>query len=381
MKVVFRVDSSRRIGTGHFVRCLTLGSVLRERGAEVSFVSRAHEGHLLDRLTASEFPVSILPAPEPILAAPRAPEAPEAAQEAENYGAWVGVSQAEDAAQTAVELADSGPDWLVVDHYGLDAEWESILRCRVGRILVIDDLADRRHDCDVLLDQNYAPGGEVRYRGLVPTDCRLLLGPSYALIRSEYRQYRNMPREDEAMPRVFVFLGGTDRYGITQSALEVLSERAFRHLAVHVVVGPNYSGRRELEELGVRRGTTLVEGPRPHLAEAMWLADIAIGAGGTTTWERMCVGLPSLVVSIAANQRPACEALDRDGFIGYLGSIEDFTLEKLRSGLESLLADPGRLAALRAAGLRLIDGFGLDRAADALLRDARLSDARKVTGR
>lgn len=351
MRVVFRVDASCRIGTGHVVRCMTLAAALREGGAEVSFISRAHEGHLLERLRSAGFKVSVLPAP--IVAAPEG---------SEDYSAWLGVTQAVDAAQTVDRLDGPPPDWLVVDHYGLDIAWESALRPHVHCILVIDDLANRIHDCDALLDQNYAAGGAARYRDLAPENCRLLLGPEYALLRPEYRAFRMRPRPGGAkLERVFVFLGGTDHRGATRSVLEVLAEPSFRELVVHVVVGPNYADRASLDAVAARRGQTIVEGPRPHLAEAMWMADLGLGAGGTTTWERMCVGLPSLVVSVAENQRPACEALERDGLIMYLGSIDGFRLPGLRAALGALQREPERLEEYRASGRRVVDGLGASR--------------------
>lgn len=163
MKVVFRVDASNRMGIGHLMRCLTLAEVLRGRGAQIRFICREHAGNLIGYLGQKAIPVAILPALDsgkPIHAE-------------ENYAVWLGASQEEDAIQTIEALEGEIPDWLVVDHYGLDAEWERRLRPHANQLMVIDDLANRSHDCNVLLDQNYSLENEQRYARIVPAACEL----------------------------------------------------------------------------------------------------------------------------------------------------------------------------------------------------------------
>ncbi|MEX6780098.1 UDP-2,4-diacetamido-2,4,6-trideoxy-beta-L-altropyranose hydrolase, partial [Limnospira fusiformis] len=210
MKVIFRVDSSAQIGSGHLIRCRTLAEELRRRGAEVRFICREHRGNLIHLLSQAAFPVTVLPPP------------PQSSGEMEeNYQAWLGVSAETDAQETLLALGGESADWLVVDHYGLDAVWERQLRPQVKQILVIDDLANRPHDCDVLLDQNYSQLGEQRYQGWVPHSCRLLLGPRYGLLRPEYPLYRQAlsPHRGQVR-RVLVFFGGTDSQNMTGKALE-----------------------------------------------------------------------------------------------------------------------------------------------------------------
>lgn len=177
MRVVFRVDASNRMGTGHFMRCHALAEVLRQRGADVRFVCRAHPGHMIEALTREAFPVTVLPAPT------------ESSAEGEDCVAARGVTQAIDATESIVALHGEKPDWLIADHYGLDADWEQELRPHVGNLLVIDDLANRTHVCDVLLDQNCSTDAETRYQGLVPASCRRLLGSRYSLARPEHAAF------------------------------------------------------------------------------------------------------------------------------------------------------------------------------------------------
>lgn len=357
MNIAIRVDASTAMGTGHLVRCRTLGRALRQQGAAVRFICRANPGHAIDALREEGFVVAALPEPE----------APEDESADEDYARWLGVSQSRDADETIAAL-ESRPDWLVVDHYGLDAEWEQRLRPHARRILVIDDLANRDHDCDALLDQNYNPDAEARYAERLPTEATRLLGPRYALLGSEYAAYRReVGAHSGRVDRVLVFFGGTDPDNLTGRTLEALSHLAFADVAVDAVLGPNNPHREVLSRPAEARPGITLHAPRPHLADLMAAADLAIGAGGSTTWERCCLGLPSLVVSVADNQRPACEALAADGLIVYLGHADEVSNAGIREALRNLHDDPERLARLAEIGRRIVDGQGTSRVVDHLV--------------
>jgi UDP-2,4-diacetamido-2,4,6-trideoxy-beta-L-altropyranose hydrolase len=350
MKVVFRVDASVRMGIGHLMRCLTLAESLRERGAQLRFVCREHTGNLITLLQQKAMPVVVLPAP-----------AINDATSGEDYAAWLGATQAEDAEQTIAALNGEKPDWLVVDHYGLDVEWEQRVRPHASKLMVIDDLANRSHDSDVLLDQNYSTEGEQRYAGLVGDACKLLVGPRYALLRPEYAAYRKTLRERNGhVRRVLVFFGGTDQQNVTGMALEALSHAELRHLEVDVVIGANNSHRESLVKKAAERAQTTIYGSRPHLADLMMQADLAIGAGGATTWERLCLGLPSLVVSIAENQVPSCVALHYSRLIDYLGYQDKVDATGAFNEIVHMIGNPGRLVEMSLAGQALVDGCGAD---------------------
>lgn len=356
MKIVFRADASNRMGIGHLMRCLTLAEALRERGVETRFICRAHLGNLVELLQRQAMPVTVLPAPAQVPGV-----------DSEEYATWLGVTQAEDAEQTIEALHGDRPDWLVVDHYGLDTDWEQKLRPYTAKLMVIDDLANRRHDCDLLMNQNYSDEGEKRYRSLVPENCCPLLGPRYALLRPEYASYRRTLRpRDGVVRRVLVFFGGSDPSNMTRLALEGLSAPEFQHLEVDVVVGANNAHRVALEQQVFIRPLTHLYGSRPHLADLMARADLAIGAGGGTTWERMCLGLPSLVVSIADNQRPACEALDRAELIQYIGGFREVRASDLVDALKGWIGNRDRLLACSIQSQLLVDGLGVLRLAEVL---------------
>ena len=356
MNVIIRTDASTRIGLGHLVRCRTLAAALRDQGATVRFICRAHPGHQIAALRPDGFDVTALPAP------------PDQEAADGDYAAWLGVPQDQDAAETVGTLSAPRPDWLIVDHYGLDATWELALRPHVDRILVIDDLANRRHDGDLLLDQNYAPAGANRYQDLLPSGTRTLLGPAYALLRPEYAQHRQTlhPRDGQVR-RVLVFFGGSDPHNLSGLALSALSDPALAHLEVDLVIGANHPQREALTVQAAARPGTRVHGPRPHLADLMAAADLAIGAGGATTWERCCLGLPSLVVSDADNQRPATSALAADGLIRYLGHQDEVDGAALYRGILTLTKDPAACRMMSNEGARWVDAKGVSRVYHALM--------------
>ncbi len=409
MNIAIRTDASARIGLGHLARCRTLAAALREQGATVHFICRAHPGHQIDALRAEGYRVTALPAP-PLRDAADA-----------DYAAWLGVTQAQDAAETLAAIKaqpatnkqqqttnhkQPTTNHLIIDHYALDTTWEQHLRPAVHRSLVIDDLANRPHDCDLLLDQNFAADAEARYAHLLQPQAQCLLGPRYALLRPEYAQARQrlhrctsgQPNNTETMRgqsepvqsapvqsdhagplspestmiqavtadptpvrRVLVFFGGTDPDDLSGRALQALSHPTLAQLHVDLVVGANNPHRDRLAAQAEARGNTQLHPPRPHLADLMAQADLAIGAGGATTWERCCLGLPSLVVSIAQNQRPACEALVTAGVIDYLGHKDAVTAEQLRHALRAVLDHPEQRRRLTRTGADLVDGQGTRR--------------------
>lgn len=344
------------MGTGHVMRCRTLANALKKHGADIKFITRAHLGHLGDMLAHDGFAVTLLPQP-------KGSEFKEG-----SYAAWLGVSQQDDATQTIQALENQVCDWLIVDHYGLDQIWEEQLNPHARKLMVIDDLANRNHLCDVLLDQNYANGGVERYRRWVPTHCQMFLGPRYALLRPEYPQYRaKMAPRSGNIKRVLVFMGGGDSPNLTGKVLDALSAVQFAHLEVDVVIGANFIHKDQVTKKVNARTNTQLHAPRPHLADLMAKADLAVGAGGATTWERLCMGLPSLVISFAENQVPACKAMASVSMIQYLGDAQDLEVADIELALNKALAESIRLRDLGVSNQVLVDGQGANRVAEALI--------------
>jgi UDP-2,4-diacetamido-2,4,6-trideoxy-beta-L-altropyranose hydrolase len=355
--VAFRVDSGAHIGGGHLLRCVTLADELRRLGASVQFISREHPGHLLARLDEAGYAVHRLPQPASAMAA------------GAHDSAWLGVATEEDARQTLEVLRAQGVDWLVVDHYGIDAAWQGLVRAAVSRLMVIDDLADRAHDAALLLDQNYFGTATLhRYDHRVPQQCRRLLGPRYALLQPLYRRLRqSLPRRSGEVRRILVFFGMHDPTGATLKVLQAIIHPDFAHLAVDVVVGPDPAVLAQVRALARERSGITVHQQLPSLAELTAQADLAIGACGATMWERACLGLPAVVATIADNQVGLANALAAEDFTVLVGRSGATSSDIWRIVLRRLIHDPARVAAVGAHARALTDGHGAGRVARAML--------------
>ncbi|HHD63607.1 MAG TPA: UDP-2,4-diacetamido-2,4,6-trideoxy-beta-L-altropyranose hydrolase [Desulfobulbaceae bacterium] len=359
--VIFRVDASTRIGSGHVMRCLTLAEGLRDAGAEVVFITRPHEGHLNSLIQNKDFKLYQLSSGrhDYRVDATRA-----------EYAGWLGTTQEADAAETIEILKGALPEWLIVDHYALDERWEQLVRPYAKKLMVIDDLADRRHDCDLLLDQNYVSGGQPRYTDLVPPSCTTLLGPQFALLRKEFAKARErLKPRDGSVQRIFLFFGGVDPDNMTGKAIEVLSAPEFSHLHADVVIGATNPHRNSIAYAVKRRPRTRLHVQVENIAELMSQADLALCAGGSTTWERCCLGLPSLVVTIAENQVAFTRDLHENGFLRWGGMAESVGIEsELLSLLKDAMIRVERNRQESTQGKVLVDGYGSERVSDFLLR-------------
>lgn len=309
MKIVFRTDASAIIGHGHVMRCLTLADELRDHCSAVYFVCRPHEGHLCDTIKAKGYKVLRLPGPT---AAAQNPDR-------HDHATWLGASWPEDAAQTrdVIEGAGIKPEWLIVDHYAIDSSWEHVMRGRGTDVMVIDDLADRRHDCDILLDQNYYPSPSQRYAGLLPPYCMPFLGPEFVLLRKEFRIIKRAVRPRE-LNRLFLFFGGSDPTRQTETAVAAVT--AFDpSLAMDVVVSNSNPRVDEIRRACATHPHARFFCQTDRMAELMAEASLALGAGGIATFERLYMGLPSVVVAVASNQCEPLQSLAEAGHIEYLG--------------------------------------------------------------
>ncbi|TAK64078.1 UDP-2,4-diacetamido-2,4,6-trideoxy-beta-L-altropyranose hydrolase [Methylobacter sp.] len=357
LKIIFRCDASIQIGSGHVMRCLTLANSLHEKGAEVTFVCREHPGHLFDQIESS---------PHKLL---RLPASTSSSEGRLAHALWLGKTQEQDARQTAEALSTlSVADWLIVDHYAFDIEWETAMRASTKRIMVIDDLANRAHDCDVLLDQNLHCNMEARYEKLLPVYCKKLLGPKYALLRPEFKAARsNLKVRDGNIKRVVVFFGGSDPNNETGKTLRAIKQLNRADFAVDVIVGATNPNQEEVTGLSAQLSEASLYRQISNMAEVMAKADLAIGAGGGTMWERCCLGLPSIVISVASNQQSGCEAMARLGATLYLGEAGNVDIALLEGALRVALSSSWLLISMGEEGKTLVDGQGVERVTKRLI--------------
>lgn len=339
-RVAFRVDASAAAGQGHLSRCLALASRLRARGAACHFVGTHALRPWIGNIEAAGHRASLIAG---------------------------GFAAGEDARRT-LEALEAPPDWLVVDHYGLDARWHEAARAAGPRLLAIDDLADRPLAVDAVLDPSPCADATA-YRALTPSGCELLLGPAWCLLREEFATERRraaatgqIPGGPAGSPRIHLALGGTDPHGSTLPMARKLLDW-FGGAGILAVLGQDGPQVQALRELASSAGGRLeVAVATREIAATMARCDCAVGAPGGTLWERFCMGLPTACVTTSASQRPVIERLARAGWLLDLGEAADFG-DAARGMLEGWLGDPGALRAQRGRLMGMVDGQGAERAA------------------
>ncbi len=344
-RILFRVDAGKNIGTGHLRRCLSIARHLRRRGASVVFATRTSNPTIDHWLSDAGVTQVVLSG----LAASRVPHGQP----------WAPADQEADAEDL---LAQSGtPTWdtVVVDHYGLGIPWETALSDHTHRLVVIDDLANRAHHADLLVDHNwYGPNNHKRYKALVPPETPLLLGPRYALLDHSYATTRRSLPVRTPPKRVLVNFGGTDAGAQTTTAIDALL--GFPDLLVDAVMGTPEAVEPSVAQRATHPRVALHTN-LPSLAPLLSKCDLAIGASGTATWERLCLGVPALVTTVHESQSGVTRALAAAGVTTWLGTASDVTLDDYRSAIAGVLAGNG------PSPLPLVDGHGAARVALALL--------------
>ncbi len=340
-RVAFRADGAPAIGRGHLARCRNLASALRDLGVSSTFVRRGPR----DDMDLSG-------------------EVHWIAEESLRAGADV----EEDALLTGAVLTALGADVVVVDHYALGAEWEASIGRSGTPVVVIDDLADRVHACDLLIDAN--PLGAGRYAGLVDPVTRLLTGPRYALIDPTLARFGATTR-GTTPARMLVSLGGGSTIEALERLLPSVGDPRLRELAVDVVVGDEDAVARVQEVCARLRSPAdapiRVHGWVSDLPDLMRTADLCLGAGGISTWERMRLGLPSVVVAVAENQESTSIALGREGLIRYAGRLERLTATSVADLLVDLAGDVAARSDMARRGPEVVDGAGAERCAREVL--------------
>ncbi len=368
MHIAFRTDASLHIGSGHVMRCLTLADALRERGASCVFVCRQHQGHLLALIAQRGHKSFALPE----LQDGQLPNRNGAA-----HAHWLGTDWAIDAHETQQVLStqfDHKPvDWLVVDHYALDASWETAVGTNVKRIMVIDDLADRPHACDLLLDQNL--GRSIQdYDGLLKGSPITLIGPKYALLRPDFAALRAQSlarrQRNPQLNRLLVTMGGVDKDNATGQVLAALQSCNFpSDLYITVVMGPHAPWLKQVQEQAEQMPwhTAVLVGVN-NMAQIMSSSDLAIGAAGGTAWERCTLGLFTILLVLAKNQLPGALALQEAGAALVMETRQE--IADFMALTQTTKFAKERLTKLSFAAASVVDGEGCQRTVKILLENA-----------
>lgn len=352
LTVIFRTDASLEIGTGHVMRCLTLALGLLEKGASVSFLCREHDGNLIDLIRSYGFVVHALPLLPQGHYTEKSPFDPV-------HAAWLGCNWQVDVEHCHAVLSDP-VDWMIIDHYALDYRWENAMRDKCRQIMCIDDLADRVHECELLLDQNLGRT-EDDYVELVASGTKLLLGPKYALLRQEFADWREASLKARMQPQLrhlLVTMGGVDNDNVTEVILNTIDQAKPIDLErITVILGPHAPWLDNVSKLASEMSTsvTLLSNIN-NMAELMAQCDLAIGAGGTTTWERCSLGIPTVLISLAENQNYISKEVGKAG-AAILCDVQD--VEHELGNILRAISEPDCLQRLSWNASQITDGGGM----------------------
>lgn len=349
MKIVVRADSSLSIGSGHIMRCLTLAKMLESFGAEVHFILLDLEGNLSNVLIESGFMVHLI-----------STTIKDSSLPIDILLQEIHEKSIEDAEKTISILKNYASfDWIIVDHYALDWKWEELIRPHVKRVFVIDDMANRKHECDVLLDQNFQFDMELRYKELVPENCINLLGPRYLLFRPEFRNIKPRTSRNGSIKNILIFFGGSDSTNETVKALKACNLLERKDFHIDVVVGGSNPHHNKIQQLCKEIPGAVFHRQINYMAELMNKADLAIGAGGSTTWERCLLGLPALIVILAENQQKGILNLEKVGAFINMGWYSSINAKEMSTHIYKLLEDPEKVKEMSHQALSLVDADNL----------------------
>lgn len=363
MKVAIRVDASSVIGSGHVMRCVVVAKKLLSQGHDVRLLSREFAGNLIQYCQQQALTVIALPGillPEIAVVETRlSGSKPETDNNQNDYAHWLGVSQQQDAAQCLETLKAFNPDWVVVDHYALSETWERLIQKNGAKILAIDDLADRQHHCQLLLDHNPWPNLTRRYDNLIPSDCVALLGPKYALLREAFSRLRiKKAKHVPIQNQLLVFFSGADPSGENLKLLNACQRFSSLPFQVKIIYGLANPLKKALLAQSCPDFVSLFE-HIPNVEHELAVSRYAFGGAGVSAIERASLSIPATLVSVAENQRLMAEHLAGSGLYRYLGSSEQTSIDSYFNEL-LWLSQQWEILPLRLPKFN-IDGLGVDR--------------------
>ena len=365
MKAVFRVDASNVIGIGHVMRCLTLADQLRLANVNIHFICKKHHGNLHDKIQKRGYKCTLLDLKS---------EDDLIENNDSSHASWLGSSWEYDAQQTISVINKDEIDLLIVDHYEIDYRWHKKLRCKSKKIMVIDDLANRKYDCDYLLDQTYGRVEE-GYNLLINDDCELLIGSSYALVSPEFERLRLKAIEKRkrgiSIERILISMGGSDLNNIAAQLIAAIAIIEWKKKPIiDVVVGVNSPHTNNIVDLvnSLSLQVNVIQNTN-NMAELMVNADLAFGAGGATAWERCVLGLPTIVVCLAKNQADIISNLEKKGVHIILNCINKNTnIKTISEDIKKILCQQEKIESMSVNSFHICDGLGVRKVGSRLLR-------------
>lgn len=360
MTVIFRTDASLKIGTGHIMRCLTLAKMLKTKGVESKFISRPHDGSNLEHFEEYGFEVLKLPKLKNYTN-------DEDSDKELSHSTWLGTDWKTDADDTIKSIGNLFPDLLIVDHYAIDERWETKLKSYCNKLMVIDDLANRKHNCDLLLDQT--PGRSVdSYNKLLNDSAKTIIGPKYIMLRPEFSRLRFKKDDEDSTFKIFIAIGSIDTDNIINHILKVIEKMSFdSNVIVYVTLSKYAPHLKFLKNIAIdMRIKVIFLIDEPNIAEYMAESDMAISAGGLMSYELVCLGIPSIIIPLSNIQLRVANQLATIADLRVLNSLPDNPSKILTKEISSFVRNI-KSTQFNINKQNEIDGLGTKRVVDAIM--------------
>lgn len=348
-----RADAGTKIGTGHIMRCLTLADSLKKSFDGIFVVSNQMPSNLSRFIREKGYKTHFIHGYTHIEGKKLQLKQRKAIENDVNHCIKI------------INLYKNAENWLLIDHYGVDYKWETKIRNHVEKIIVIDDLANRKHNCDVLIDQNFYKNMRKRYAGLVPKKCLQLLGPKFALLRPEFKNATKRLKRKYEIRRILISFGGSDPTNQTAKVLRAIKSLDSEY-NIDVVAGNSNPHKKSIKNLCSNIPYTSFYYHTKNMAKIMAKADLAIGGGGSTTWERCCMGLPAIVSVLSENQRQLTKEVARIGCVINLGQATYLRPKDYAVAIRKM--DSKLLQNMSKKCMRLVDGNGAGRVASKIFQ-------------
>ena len=344
-----RVDASPEIGIGHMLRCVALAEELRNTFDKIIFLSKKNSGSIIEVILKNGFEVSIIDT--------------QIKKSLKNNSK---LKNEHEIIKNLLTSYKKNLNFLLIDHYDISSNYESLLRKIFKKIFVIDDLANRKHDCDLLIDQNYYKDLTNRYMKLVSKNTITLLGPKYAILRSEFTNSKKINYKKNIFPkRILISFGGSDLTNECEKVLNAICSLKNKQFDVTAITGIHNQNFKQLKKQYVKNDNIQILNHTDNFSELLLNSDLCFGAGGTTTWERLYLGLPSIVTIISSDQKESVEFLSDKGHIINLGLAKNITTKTYVETLQKL--NPDLLYNMSLNNQKLVDGNGSIRIKEQLI--------------
>lgn len=339
-KVVIRADSSLAIGSGHIVRCISLAKELRNLGWEVHFLTILYKGNFNYLIEKQNFQLKEF---------------------------LINKNDSQDRELNDARISKNyinkiNPDLIVLDNYSLGKVWEKYIKSDTYTLAVIDDFIDRKHICDFLINQNFFDNEKKIEKKFLRNSIQPLIGPKFSLIDSSYRDEKKaLKKKSNSVKTILLFFGGVDPDNVTSKVLRALKDKNFDQYHFELVIGAENPNKNEILEIFKEKQNLTIHHQLKSMAEVIARSDIAICSGGSNTWERACLGLPSLVITLAKNQVSYSKKLNELGYIEWLGDFRDIDEKVIRTKVLSFIKNSKKRLMMSKLSMGIVDGYGSKR--------------------